>query len=72
MRKRFPLSVHLEYEDALEAKKVKKTETPNGEYQIRKFKDGFRLVERLTTSEAKVIANARRPKKRKGSIYVAG
>lgn len=70
MRKRFPVSSHSIFEEALAAKLAAKAEFPDKEYQIRKNKDGFRLVERLTTSEATVIANARRPKKRKGTTYV--
>lgn len=70
MRKRFPLSSHKEFDDALAAKLAANAESPDKEYQIRKNKDGFRLVERLTTSEARVIANARKPKKRKGTTYV--
>lgn len=70
MRKRFPVSFHKEFEDALAAKLAANVESPDKEYQIRKNSSGFRLVERLTTSEAAVIANARRPKKRKGTTYV--
>lgn len=59
MRKRFPISVHLEFVDALAAKKAAKAENPEKAYQIRKFKNGFRLVERLSTSEAEVINEMR-------------
>lgn len=70
MRKRFPISTHQEFPQALAAKKAKIEESPDKEFQIRRFKDGFRLVERLSSTEAALIQNLRKPKKRKGSTYV--
>lgn len=69
MQHRFPLSTHLEFKDALTAKNAAKESNPDGNYQIRKHHNGFKVVERLQTNEAKVIEGIRKPKKRRGSTY---
>lgn len=62
MRRRFPVSVHLEFKDALGAKHTAQEAEPDKHYQIRKYANGFRLVERLETNEAKVIEGMRHGK----------
>lgn len=66
MRKRFPVSFHKVFDDALAAKTAAKVESPDKEYQIRKNKLGFRLVERLHTNEAAVIHGMRMKKRKRG------
>lgn len=68
MRKRFPVSAHLEFKDALVAKRAKQVESPDKNFQIRRFKNGFRLVERLHSTEAAVIQGMRSGKKRRNPV----
>lgn len=76
MRKRFPISTHLEFSEALKAKRIQQSlnnpdpDNPEDtrkihQYQIRKYHNGFRLVERLDSTEAAVINTSRELKKRK-------
>lgn len=79
MRKRFPISTHFEFKEALTAKMTLKKHDESQDppiqkaYQIRKYANGFRLVERLNSKEAQVIqelrngTSKRRAKKRRST-----
>jgi hypothetical protein len=64
MRKRFPISTHLEFKQALTAKNIAKDASPDKAYQIRKYANGFRLVERLSSQEAQKVQEMRNGKRR--------
>lgn len=82
MRKRFPIETYTEFKDALAGKKAiqllnnpdpndpEDTRTPHA-YQIRKYANGFRLVERLNSTEAAVINDSRYGPKRKKKKHSA-
>lgn len=74
MRKRFPITPPtFEFKEALTYKnllieenrrKVEAKEGTERHFQIRKYHNGFRVVERLETTEAEVVQQRHRPKKR--------
>lgn len=59
MRRRFHLSWHSSFEGAVIAKKEIKEANPDKEYQIRRKKSNFELVERLASNEAEVVREIR-------------
>ena len=70
MQARFWLSNHPTFELAKKAKDKSENDNPEGRFQIRKGRDKdnnivFRLVERFTISEAKVIKTTKENKKRR-------
>lgn len=68
MQKRFWISTHAEYPQATMAKEALSIINPDTNYQIRKAVNGYHLVERFNSAEAKVIAethNKEYNKKRK-------
>lgn len=67
---RFELSKHKTYDEAHEAKIAELVKNPGAILQIRRG-DGFRLVQRFKSNEARVIQESkrRRGKKRKGEDF---
>lgn len=71
MQRRFHISYHEKFEDALAAKKKLSDEQTNKFFQIRKRKNNFDLVGRVTTTEAmkspdnnpQMYAKKKKPKK---------
>ena len=68
MQRRYPVSKgFLNFPEALAEKKRLVEENPKSHLQVRRYKNGFRVMERLETNEAQVIHEMRngRPKKKR-------
>jgi hypothetical protein len=67
---RFWISTHPDFTSAKEAKNKAENDNPDGRYQIKrgwnKGKDVFRLVERFSLNETRVIQDTKRKNSKRG------